>query len=121
MMCIDLKDIKNLTFMVCNFVFVVALFALELPTLLFCVTLLFAEHTKRILSLTITIQEFVGYLAFPSELRRLSSKCFRFFMVLRSALLTKNYCNGLFKGFWILIMHCLVIARIGDAIDKTNY
>ena len=71
MMCIDLKDIRNLTFMVCSFSFAV-LFPLELTTLLFCMTLLFAEYAKRMLSLTIAIQEFVGCLAFPSELQLLS-------------------------------------------------
>ena len=63
MMCIDLKDIKNLTFMVYNFGFVAVLFPLELPTL----ALPLAEYTKRILSLTIAIQKYVGCLAFPSE------------------------------------------------------
>ena len=67
-MCIDLKDIKKLTIMVCNFVFVVMLFTLEFPTLLFCVTLLFAKHAKRILSLKIAMQEFVGWLVFTIEL-----------------------------------------------------
>ena len=122
MMCIDLKDIRNLTFMVCNFSFVVVLFPLELSTLLFCMTLLFAEYAKRMLSLTIAIQEFVGCLAFPSELRLLSPGRFvGFVVVLQSALIAKNYFNGLFEGFWILIVHYPVIVRIGDAIDKTSY
>ena len=122
MMCIDLKDIRNLTFMVCNFCFIVVLFPLELSTLVFCMTLLFAEYAIRMLSLIITIHEFVGCLAFPSELRLLSPGRFMFIMVLlRSALITKNYFNGLFEGFWILIVHYLVIVRIGDAIDKTSY
>ena len=70
-MCIDLKDIRSLTFMVCNFCFAIVLFMLELLTLLFCMTLVFEEHTKRMLSLTMAIHEFVGCLAFPSELRLL--------------------------------------------------
>ena len=122
MVCIDLKDIKNLTFMVCNFGFVVVLFALELPKLLFCVIVLFAEYTKRILSFTIVIHEFVRCLAFPNKLRLLSPKRFGFVMVLlRSALITKNYFNNLFEGFWILIVHYPMIDRIGDVIDKTSY
>ena len=67
MMCIDLKDIRNLTFMVCNFCFVFMLFPLELSTLFFCMTLPFVEYAKRMLSLIIAIHEFVGCLAFPSE------------------------------------------------------
>ena len=123
MMCIDLKDIRNLTFMVCSFRFGVVLFSLELTTLLFCMAILFAKYAKRKLSLTIVIHEFVGCLAFPSELRLLSPGRFVGFVVvlLRSALIAKNYFNGLFEGFWILIVHYLVTVRIGDAIDKTSY
>ena len=122
MMCIDLKDIRNLTFMVCSFSFAVVLFPLELSTLFFCMTLLFAQYAKRMLSLTIAIHEFVGCLVLPSELRLLSPRRFvGFVMVLRSALIAKNYFNNLFEGFWILIVHYLVIVRIGDAIDKTSY
>ena len=62
----------NLTFMVCSFCFVVMLFRLELSTLLFCMTLLYSKYAKMILSLTIAIHEFIGCLAFPSELRLLS-------------------------------------------------
>ena len=123
MMCIDLKDIRNLTFMVCSFSFAVVLFPLELSTLIFCMTLLFAEYAKRMLSLTIAIQEFVGCLAFPNKLRLLSPGRFVGFIVvlLRSTLIAKNYFNGFFEGFWILIMHYPVIVRIGDAINKTSY
>ena len=124
MMCVDLKDIRNLTFMVGNFCFVVVLFPLELSTLFFCMTLLFAEYAKRMLSLIIAIHEFIGCLAFPSELRLLSPGRFVGFVMvlLRSVLIAKNYFNGLFEGFSILIMHYPVIVRIGDAIDKkSNY
>ena len=108
--------------MVYNFSFVVVVFLLELSTLLVGVTLPLAKYAKRSLSLIIAIQEFVGCLAFPSELRRLSPGRFvGFVMVLRSALIAKNYFNGLFEGFWILIVHYPVIVRIGDAIDKTSY
>ena len=120
MMCIDLKDIRNLTFMVCSFSFAIVLFPLELSTLLFCMTLIFAEYAKRMSSLTIAI---VGCLAFPNKLRLHSPGCFVGFVMvlLRSALIAKNYFNGLFEGFWILIVHYPVIVRIGDAIDKTSY
>ena len=37
-MCIDLKDIRKLTFMVCSFCFAVVFFPMELSTLLFCMT-----------------------------------------------------------------------------------
>ena len=108
--------------MVYSFGFVVMLFPLGLPTLLFCTTLLFYEHAKRMLSLTIAIHEFVGCLAFPNELRLLSPGCFGFIMVLlRSALITKNYFNSLFEGFGILIVHYSMIVQIGDAIDKKSY
>ena len=82
MMSVDLKDIRNLTFI-------------------------------------IAIHEFVGCLAFPNELRLLSPKRFVGFVIvlLRSALTAKNYFNGLFEGFWILIVHYPVIVRI----DKTSY
>ena len=105
MMCIDLKDIRNLTFMLCNFCFVVVLFPLELSTLLFCMTLLFAEYAKRMLSLTVAIHELVVCLVFPIELRLLSPVRFGFVMVLRSVLITKHYFNNLFEGFGILIVH----------------
>ena len=106
MMCIDLKDIKHLTFMVYNFGFVVVLFPLGISKLLFCMTLLFAERAKRILSLIIAIHEFIGCLVFPNELRLLSPGSFGFVMVLlRSVLITKNYFNSLFEGFGILIVH----------------
>ena len=109
MMCIDLKDIRNLTFMVCNFCFVVVLFSLELSTLLFCMTLLFVEYAKRILSLIIVIHEFVGCLAFPNRLQLLSPGHFGFVMILRSASITNNYFNNLFEAFGSLIMHYPVI------------
>ena len=109
--------------MVSNFCFVVVLFPLELLTLFFCMTLLFSEYAKRMLSLTTAIHKFVGCLVFPSELRLLSPRRFVGFVMvlLRSALIAKNYLNGLFEGFWILIVHYPVIVRIGDAIDKTSY
>ena len=86
-------------------------------------TLLFVEYTKRMLSLTVAIHEFVGCLAFPSELQLLTPERFVGFVMvlLQSALIAKNYFNGLFEGFWILIVHYPVIVQIGDAIDKTSY
>ena len=57
----------HMTFMVNSCAFVIALFALELPTLLFCVTLPSVEHTKRILWLQIMIQESVKCIAFPNK------------------------------------------------------
>ena len=123
MMCIDLKDIWSLTFMVYNFCFVLVLFPLELLTSLFCMTLLFEEYAKRILSLTIAIHEFFGSLMFPKELQLLGLRRFiRFVMILlRSMLIAKNYFNGLFEGFWILIMHYPTIVQIRDAIDISSY
>ena len=58
--------VQNLISMVNNFGFVV-LFVLELLALLFCMTLLFGEHAKRIFSLTIGMHEFVRCLCFPAN------------------------------------------------------